>query len=243
MQATHCYIVTGASKGLGKALVERLTENTKNLVIGIARSPMEARPQFIGLELDLADYEAILMNRAAIFPKGPFDRVCLINNAGWIGDIAHNGYIDPEAISRIHRVNVIAPALLMNEFMNQYDRLRGEKLVINISSGAAGKVMDGWSGYGASKAALNQMTRIAQYESDLKNRGFALYALSPGIIDTPMQETIRSASEDSFTNLEKFKSFKSDGSLRSPDDIAEKVMYLVEHFRDFPEVLQDVRKF
>ncbi len=243
MQATHCYIVTGASKGLGKALADRLIQHPKNRVIGIARSFMEPKPNFTGLELDLADSEALLKNTAGIFPEGPFDRVCLINNAGWIGDIAHNGYIDPEAIRQIYLVNVIAPALLMNEFMKQYDRLDGEKLIINISSGAASKVMDGWSGYSASKAALNQMTAVAQHESDLKNRGFSLYALSPGIIDTPMQEAIRSASKDSFTNLEKFQSFKTEGSLDSPESVADKVLHLIAHFRDFPEVPQDVRKF
>lgn len=243
MQATHCYIITGTSKGLGKALAERLARDKKNLVIGVARTPMTSAGNFHSLTLDLSDAEAILEEEAALFPEGSFEKICLINNAGWIGDIAHTGYIDPEAISQIHKVNVIAPALLMNAFMSKYDRYTGDKLIVNISSGAAGKVMDGWSGYSASKAALNQMTLIAQEESDLKKRGFTLYALSPGIIDTPMQETIRSAGQENFSNLEKFQSFKSEGSLSSPEDIAKKVIYLMDHFREFPAVLQDVREF
>lgn len=243
MQATRCYIITGASKGLGKALADLLARDKKNLVIGVARTPMTSTGNFRGLALDLTDANAILENDAALFPEGAFEKICLVNNAGWIGDIAHTGYIDPNAISQIHQVNVIAPALLMNAFMHNYDRYSGDKLIINISSGAAGKVMDGWSGYSASKAALNQMTLIAQQESDLKKRGFTLYALSPGIIDTPMQETIRSAGKESFSNLEKFQSFKAEGSLSSPEYIALKVSYLMDNFREFPEVMQDVRKF
>ena len=121
--------------------------------------------------------------------------------------------------------------------------IRGDKIVVNVSSGAAVKIVDGWSGYSSSKAALNQMTMIAQQESDLKNLGFKMFALSPGIIDTPMQESIRAASQNEFSGLSKFQSFKDNGELSTPDEVAKKVLFLINNPSDFDGVLQDVRKF
>ncbi|MEX2513734.1 MAG: SDR family NAD(P)-dependent oxidoreductase [Cyclobacteriaceae bacterium] len=244
MQQLSLYIITGASKGLGKALVDNiLNQDNHHQVIGISRSPLESSRNFKHYAIDLSDTKKLIALLGEIFPQADYQRVVLINNAGWIGEIAHTGYLDPDSIRKIHEVNVIAPAILMNAFMKTYDSFRGEKLIINISSGAATKVMDGWSGYSASKAALNQMTKVAQHESDMRNRGFKLFALSPGIIDTPMQETIRSVSAENFSNISRFQSFKENNELSTPKDTAEKVGYLIRNHASFDEVLQDVRQF
>jgi benzil reductase ((S)-benzoin forming) len=242
-QSQSLYIITGASKGLGEALKDLLIKSPNTKVVGISRTSLRAESNFTPLQIDLTDSGLLVNSLQAIFPSGNFNKVVLINNAGWIGEIAHNGDISSEAIQKIHSVNVIAPAILMNAFMKKYKNNRGVKLVINVSSGAAGKVVDGWSGYSSSKAALNQMTLIAQRESDLKNLGFKLFAVSPGIIDTPMQESIRAASEDGFSSLSKFRSLKENGDLSTAEEISEKVMYLINNPMDFGEVLQDVRDF
>ncbi|SHN14986.1 benzil reductase ((S)-benzoin forming) [Cyclobacterium lianum] len=243
MNYKNCYIITGASKGLGKALTDLLRSDKDNLVIGIARSSLKSQGNFTGLSMDLSDTRGLIERMDQILPEGPFDKVVLVNNAGWIGEIAHTGHLSPESIQTIYQVNVIAPAILMNAFMRQYDGYNGERIIVNVSSGAARKITDGWSGYSASKAALNQMTAVAQHEADLKNRGFRLFALSPGIIDTPMQEAIRSAPEEGFSSLAKFKSFKSEGALSTPEEIAKKVAYLIANPGHFTGVLQDVREF
>lgn len=243
MKKKYLYIITGSSKGLGEALVEKLLANPHNQVIGISRSEVRSKHSYTHLSIDLADTDSLVSRLEEIFPLGGFEGVILINNAGWIGEIAHNGELNPFSIKIVHQVNVIAPAMLMNAFMKKYKGFAGKKMVINISSGAADKVIDGWSGYCASKAALNQMTLVAQHESDLKNRGFRLYALAPGIIDTPMQEDIRSSSEESFSNIFKFRGYKENDELSSPEEIADKVCYLIDHHEDFKEVLQDVREF
>jgi len=243
MEGQSLYILTGASKGLGEALKNRLLKLPNTRVIGISRSIIQVENNFIPLQIDLSDTNILIDKLHEIFPFGNYDKVVLINNAGWIGEIAHNGNISPMAIKTIHSVNVIAPAILMNAFMRKYKNNKGAKIVINVSSGAAGKVVDGWSGYSSSKAALNQMTLIAQHESDLNNLRFKLFALSPGIIDTPMQESIRAASENDFSGLSKFKAFKENGDLSTPEEVAEKVLYLINNPLDFDAVLQDVRKF
>lgn len=243
MQKETLFVITGASKGLGKALVNELTKDPLVSVIGISRSTLEDNRSYTHISLDLTNIPKLIEGLDIIFPQGNFKKVVLINNAGWIGEIAHNGRLDPLSIEKIHQVNVIAPGILMNAFMERYNDLEGVKLVVNISSGAANKEMDGWSGYCASKAALNQMTKVAQHESNLQNRGFKLYALSPGIIDTPMQETIRAASEENFSKLSKFRSFKENNELSSASKTAKKVIYLSQNYHLYDEVLQDVRQF
>lgn len=237
------YIVTGCSKGLGKALVDQLTLSGQNLVVGISRSKMEEKDNFRHLELDLANADLLVSQFDAVFPEGEFQDVFLINNAGWIGQIASLGNLDAAGIQKIQAINVVAPALLINEFIKKFQERQGKKVVVNISSGAADKAIDGWSGYCSSKAALNQLSLVAEEESRLKQLGIKYYALSPGIIDTPMQEEIRSASQENFSSIETFRSYKSGNQLSTPEEVAVKVIYLMDHTDKFKDVLQDVRDF
>lgn len=242
-QTRSLYIITGASKGLGKALVKTLIKNPNHKVIGVSRSTIPSTSNYKHVSIDLADLSALQNALPEILPVGDFDKLVLINNAGWIGEIAPIGKLDPEGINAIHQINIVVPTILMNTFVSNYKGLEARKTVINISSGAAGKAVDGWSGYCASKAALNQMTLVADAESKLYNYGIRYYALSPGIIDTPMQEDIRSAERENFSQIEKFRNFKSQNELSSPEDTAKKVLYLIENSNEFSEVLQDVREF
>ena len=239
------FIITGASKGIGKALVDQLSENSENQIIGISRSAVKTEKSNIQhLSLDLGDFEVIKKSFGQIFPSDNFERIVLINNAGWIGQIDYFGKLEAQSIQAIHNINTIAPALLMNEFVRKYhDSKNTERTVINISSGAAKKGIDGWSGYSSSKAALNMMTESAQEEANKSNSKIKFFALSPGVVDTNMQEDIRSAPENGFSLLGKFKGLKADNALSSPQEAAEKIIYLIENREQFEGVLQDVREF
>src|SRR5690606_33313433 len=99
------YIVTGSSKGLGKALVEQLSGSDQNLVVGISRSAMEEKDNFLPIGLDLVDTDLLISRLDHIFPAGDFQHVFLVNNAGWIGEIATLGKLDPVGIQRIQAIN------------------------------------------------------------------------------------------------------------------------------------------
>ncbi|WP_209330479.1 SDR family NAD(P)-dependent oxidoreductase [Lunatimonas salinarum] len=240
---TSLYIVTGSSKGLGRALVESLLRRPDTKVVGISRSEEKATERFFPIQLDLSDIQTLIGNLDRVFPSGSYQRVVLINNAGWIGEIGPMGDLSPLGIATVHLVNTVAPAILTNAFIEKYGNSTPEKVVINVSSGAARKAVDGWSSYCSSKAALNQFTLVAQEESDLKGYGIRYIALSPGIIDTPMQGEIRAASQERFSQLEKFKAFKDTNQLSTPAETAAKVNYLLDHLDEFPGVLLDVREF
>jgi benzil reductase ((S)-benzoin forming) len=237
-------IITGSSKGLGKALVELFLKNAENKVVGISRSGLgEKDENYVDFQVDLTDPQKVVSAFDSIFPQGNYEEVILINNAGWIGDIAPFGKLEPSGIWKIHMVNTVAPALLMNEFVHRYGRENLNKVVVNISSGAAEKNIDGWSGYSSSKAALNRFTEIAQEESNMHGFNIRYFALSPGIIDTPMQKDIRSAKEEDFSRVSAFKEFKANRELAIPEDVAEKVAHLILNKERFEGVVQDVRQF
>ncbi len=245
MKNQSLYIVTGSSKGIGKALVEVLVKNDSNTVIGISRTAEKSiNGDYYCVKLNLGNISEIENKLDRIFPEGDFNRIVLINNAGWIGEINHLGKLSPQNIKSVFDINTIAPAILMNAYVKCYGKISSaEKIVINISSGAANKPMDGWSGYSASKAALNMLTKTAQEEANIEGLNIQYYALSPGVVDTEMQGNIRSANKDGFSALEKFKDMKANNSLSSPEATAQKIIHLITHAEKFQEVLQDVRAF
>ncbi|WP_373497354.1 SDR family NAD(P)-dependent oxidoreductase [Aquiflexum sp.] len=245
MPESSLYIVTGSSKGIGEAMADLLLQEGDCEVIGISRSKVQREsPNYTHLEVDLGQIDELVNKLGDIFPKKEFRKIVLVNNAGWIGEIDHFGNLEDQSFKNIFEINTIAPAILMNAFVKNYrDFVGSERIVVNISSGAAKKSIDGWSGYSASKAALDMLTKTAQLEAELDDNGIRFFSVAPGVVDTAMQTEIRSASEDSFSSLSKFKNLKKNNHLSSPQQAAEKLLYLINHSDRFSEVLQDVRDF
>lgn len=245
MQGEHLYIITGSSKGIGLGLVNHLIQNPGIRVIGISRTKTGIEhPNFTEIACDLSDLNSIPGILDRIFPNGTFSRIVLVNNAGTLGKIEYFGALSPKNIAEVFSINTIAPAILMNAFVSKYASYqKAERAVINISSGAATKAIDGWAMYSASKAAINSMSQTAQKEAELKGTGIRIFALAPGVVDTEMQAIIRKSDEESFSQLKRFQEMKAGNLLSDPASVAEKIQYLVEHLADFPEVIQDVRNF
>ena len=137
--------------------------------------------------------------------------------------------------------NLLAPMYLTNAFVSAYKDSKAKKIICNISSGAASKPMEGWGEYCSTKAAIAMFTMVAAKESS--NSRFRFFSVAPGIVDTQMQEEIRQANELDFPQIERFKSYKEKGDLSSPELVASKISYLLEHENEFQEVIQDVRNF
>jgi benzil reductase ((S)-benzoin forming) len=245
MPKSALYIITGSSKGIGKALVEQLLEKDGNQVIGIARSQHEmAHPGFLTLALDLSNMQEILDNLGSIMPDGDYEKVVLVNNAGMIGPIEHLGKLDPKKIHQVFMLNTIAPTVLMNSFVHKYgNRKEMERVIVNISSGAARKAIDGWACYSASKSAINMLSEAAALEAALDLTGIRIFSVAPGVVDTDMQADIRLADEKAFSSLSKFVSLKENELLSSPKHTAKKLIELIENTGRFDGVQQDVREY
>lgn len=229
------YIVTGVSRGLGKAIIEELLEKNEK-VIGIGRSHGFNHPNFSFLECDLANPESIDMLDFPDF-KG---KVTLINNAGIIGNIKRLSDQLSNDLQAVLNVNVTSPIYLMKKVYSKVKN-KSDFSLINISSGAANRSIPSWAGYCASKAALNMLTETFYLEELEKGNNPIVYAVAPGVIDTDMQVQIRSSHQNDFSSVNNFKELKSNNSLFSSQEAAQKLLFLL----NMPfegEVFQDLRK-
>lgn len=235
-------ILTGHTKGLGHAILDKFCELEDVQIIAISRGSLEINhPKIKEWTLDLSDLNAVESQLTKFFPKERFDRYVLINNAGWIGEVKPVGKLNPKGIQRALNLNLVAPMILMDAFVKAYGQIEGQKIICNISSGAAHKPLSGWGEYCTSKAGLAMFSQVASDE--LKGLGFSVFSLAPGIVDTAMQSEIRQADQDDFPALDRFVGYKSEGLLSTPEEVASKIFYLIQNPELFPEVVQDVRKF
>jgi benzil reductase ((S)-benzoin forming) len=154
----HYYIITGASRGLGRALAETILRQPGTSVIGVSRRATIEHERYHHQPLDLSDMLAVENNLHKVFPRWTdAASVTLINNAAVLGEIGYLGEQPNEHFNFVFDVNVVAPAMLMNTFISAYHALTVPRTVLNISSGAAQRPVDGWSAYCASKAALESL--------------------------------------------------------------------------------------
>lgn len=222
----HYYLITGASQGLGKALAEAILQRPDTQVLGISRHATIEHPRYQHQPLDLSDIEAVGHNLGKIFaPRPDAQSLTLVNNAGTLGEIGYVGELPNEHFQFVFDLNVVAPAMLMNTFLSTYGHLGSiPRTVLNISSGAAQRPVDGWAAYGASKAALNALSETAQKEQDLRGTGIRIWALAPGVVDTAMQAHIRTAEAEQFSERAKFAGLHAEGQLQSPEAVAARIL-------------------
>lgn len=216
------YIVTGVSRGLGKAIVEILLEKG-NTVIGIGRNSSIQNKNYRFLVCDFNHPEEISQLN---IPKLE-GKITLINNAGIIGEIKRVSDQDEWDLSQVLQVNTIAPMQLAK---NVYSNVKDKKnfTLVNISSGAANRSVPSWASYCASKAALNRLTENFYLEELEKGNELKVYCVSPGVIDTAMQEVIRSAKSEDFSSLKSFIDLKENQQLFSPKEAAKKLLKLLQ---------------
>jgi hypothetical protein len=88
-------------------------------------------------------------------------------------------------------------------------------------------VYEGWSAYGAGKAAVDQWARVAGAEQKRRGGRGRVLSVAPGVIATPMQEQIRGMTEDAFPVVERFRELHRAGALRDPADAARDLWGLV----------------
>jgi NAD(P)-dependent dehydrogenase (short-subunit alcohol dehydrogenase family) len=180
-------IVTGASRGLGRALAYALAVRGWRLVIDArgadglerARAELAAHTTVDALVGDVTDPR----HRAALVTTAG-DRIdLLVNNASRLGPSPQpplHRYPLAE-LERVYAVNVIAPLALAQLALPVMEE---GATILNISSDAAVEVYEGWGGYGSSKAALEQVTRVLAVE----HPQLRIHAVDPGDMRTQMHQ-------------------------------------------------------
>ncbi len=217
-------LVTGAGRGIGRATALALAHMGVAVAL-TARSEqelseVEAEIKGLGLPvmalpLNLADpASAALLISSVTARLGRVD--ILVNNAGVAGPFGPSWEVDPEQWEATLTVNLIAPfrlARLVLPAMLQ----QGWGRIINVSSGAARNPIERGGSYSTSKAGLDMFTR--QLGVELMDTGIAAISVYPGIVDTPMQTTIRTQSPDRVGEAvaKRFKEYYLNGQLLAPE--------------------------
>jgi 3-oxoacyl-[acyl-carrier protein] reductase len=216
-------LVTGATRGLGLAIAERLAADGFRVVAtgrgmtDALAELMEARPDSVTFEPhDLADTDGIheFVNRVVRQESGLYG---LVNNAalGLDGVLAtmHNSDIE-----RTMRINVIAPIVLAKYASRAMLRKR-EGRIVNISSIIASTGYSGLAAYGASKAAAEGLTRSLARE--LGKANITVNAVAPGFMATEMTSGLQGDKLDSIVRRSPLR------RLATPQDAAGAVAWLM----------------
>jgi NAD(P)-dependent dehydrogenase (short-subunit alcohol dehydrogenase family) len=185
-------LVTGASRGLGRALTTSLAERRWSLVIdardaralAAASDALHAAgaPEVHAIAGDVADpvHRARLVAAAAA--AGGVD--LLVNNASALGPspMPRLAEYPVQELAGVYAVNVLAPLALTQALLPQITTRGGR--VVNVTSDAAVEPYAGWGGYGSSKAALDQLTAILAAETPR----LRVYSFDPGDMRTQMHQ-------------------------------------------------------
>ncbi len=233
------YFITGSSSGIGKAMVEELLKYPNNQVIGLSRTNTLGDKQFEYWNCDLSKGAEVKAFKFQNIDKA--DRIVLINNAGDLGEIAYVGQQSDDNIIASSMVNFTSAAVLMNKFISAYQNFDGEKIIVNVSSGAANSAYDGWANYCSAKAALNMFTRVIYEEQLGQNYPVQAYAIAPGVVDTLMQDTIRNVEERSFSQIEKFRALKENNELYQANEVAEHILALIMDPKNIPSLISRIQ--
>lgn len=219
-------IISGGSKGLGKSLVEIYSSRGWD-IIELSRSgnsKFNFRVDFNKPDEIDNWLSKILIN----IDKDNITELHIINNAATLTPIDKNYRIDTSLTIQNMNINVVSSIIFLNYLTKDFRKLDTPKTIVNISSGAALKGYSGWSLYCASKAAMeNYMNSIMIQEEDEKFP-FSAINFDPGVMDTQMQEEIRSSKTSQFPTLERFIDLKKNNELRSPESVAELLSELLK---------------
>ncbi|WP_371679031.1 SDR family oxidoreductase [Streptomyces sp. NBC_01276] len=220
-------LVTGGSRGIGRAIAERLATDGLTVVLTYAGNEAAARDTVEGIEGKGGRARAVRAefgrhgDAAGLWAAydglglGPVD--VLVNNAG-IGMPVPLGSVTEEEFDRVFAVNVRAPFFLVQEGL---ERLRDGGRVINISSGAARIAMPEILAYGSTKGALDNLT--LNLAKALGPRGITVNSVAPGIVDTDVNAGWLRGNAEAEAHA---ASLAALGRVGRPEDIADVVGFL-----------------
>ena len=228
MQVSNASVlVTGGSRGLGAALGRELARRGARVVL-VARGESELGSVVAAIRCEGGEAHALVADigdKHAIYPLvgaatalvGPVD--ILIHNASTLGVVPLPELVDTECedLGRVLDVNLLGPFRLTKAIVGSMV-LRGQGLVLGISSDAAINAYTRWGAYGVSKAALDHLLRTWAAELDATNVRFL--CLDPGEMDTRMHADAMPEADRS--------------GLASPTDVARRIVDLVGTCESIP---------
>jgi 3-oxoacyl-[acyl-carrier protein] reductase len=218
-------IVTGASRGIGRAIAERLSRDGAAVVVNYAGSERQAQEVVAGIEKSGSRASAVRADVSKVADVGrlfdaTFERFgrldILVNNAGVI---LYKLLADTteEEFDRLFAVNVKGTYFCCQQAAK---RMADGGRIINLSTSVTATMLPTYSAYAASKGAVEQVTRVLAKE--LGPRQITVNAVSPGPTDTELFGLGKTEEEK-----QRFAQMAALGRLGRPQDIADVVALLV----------------
>ncbi len=226
-QAGKVAIVTGASRGIGAAIAQRLANDGMAVVINYASSSREADAlaarivaqggKAIAVRADVADQLAVAdMFDTAEAAFGKVD--VLVNNAGVMpAGLPALADTDDAAFDSIFNINVKGS---FNTMRQAAKRLQSGGRIVNFSTSVSGLALPGYSVYAASKSAIETMTNI--FAKELRGKQITVNAIAPGPTATALFLTGKT--DEVIQRMSKAAPLER---LGTPEDIAAAVAFLV----------------
>lgn len=188
-------IITGASRGIGEATAHALAAAGARVVLtGRSLETVAAVASAVGASAeahacDASDYGAFEALVAAVRKKhGRLD--ALVNNAGILDPIATIVDSDPAEWARNIQTNLVGAYNAIRAVLPGMITAGGGSIV-NLSSGAAIRPLEGWSAYCSAKAGLHMLTRAVALETE--GKGIRIFGFQPGMTDTYMHVQVRAS--------------------------------------------------
>ena len=223
--------ITGGSSGIGRAMARTVPFEDAQ-IFDISRRGSD---DFEHIAADLSNPESwdvlgdFFVKRLHEYAG---ERVILAHSAGTLDPIGFAGEVGGQAYKRNVLLNSAAPQVLGDAFLEAAQQTRARCHLIFISSGAASSVYEGWTSYGAGKAAIDQWVRIAGAEQTLRGDHCDILSVRPGVVATDMQTGIRRTSAERFPRVQRFKDMYEQGELLDPEKVAREIWALLD--RDLP---------
>jgi NAD(P)-dependent dehydrogenase (short-subunit alcohol dehydrogenase family) len=180
-------LITGASRGLGRAAAHALARRGWSLIVDARRADdladaMRGLADVVAVPGDVTDPGHRAALAAAVGSAGGLD--VLVNNASRLGPSPQPLLRDYplDELGRVYESNVVAPLALIQLLTAPLAAAAGT--IVNVSSDAAVEAYPGWGGYGSSKAALDQLTAVLAAEEP----SLRCYAFDPGDMRTDMHQ-------------------------------------------------------
>lgn len=244
---TTLTILTGTTRGLGAAMAKQLASRGEHLVT-LSRKASASLQELASanactltqIEVDLADTQAVKDAASKLVPLlNGHSHVRFIHNAGVVKPIAQTQHLtDLDVINDAFHVNITSAIFLTAHMLNSTPHATDRRVML-ISSGAGRNVSSGWAVYCATKAAMDRFAEAAQLDQGDRAR---VVSMAPGVIDTPMQETIRATSKEALPSLDRFIGFKENKQLADPASVAQRLLKVIESDAFGSKIIDDIRQ-
>lgn len=259
----HLAFVTGSSRGLGLGIVRALLAQPRTHVIGLARQAPSAdalgtaSTHYEHWTHDLAQPHAAAqamatyLHRLAHTPRGPtpppaLRAISVVNNAAMLSAPGELEATSLAELSTAVRVGLEAPVLLTAAFLDTTREWPVRRRVLHVSSGLGRRAMAGSAAYCAIKAGLDHFARAQQMDQALRRdrqlNAAAVVSLAPGVVDTDMQVTLRSADAQRFPEQASFAALSEQRQLASADETGKRIVAFLERADFGQEAVADIRK-